>query len=74
MSLLLHFVYCSFLGEIVRALVAFEVPPLDGGDVRTFQLDAMGAAFAVKCLNRDRLPMNEDPEKEVGAQLETHFT
>jgi hypothetical protein len=52
---------------IVRTLAAFEVGPIDG--VRTFQLDSTGAAFAVKRLNKERPPMDEDPEKEVGAQF-----
>jgi len=43
------------------------VGPIDG--VRTFQLDSTGAAFAVKRLNKERPPMDEDPEKEVGAQF-----
>lgn len=52
------------LGQVVHALVAFEVASSGGGD-RTFQLDASGAAFAVKCLEKARLPTNEDPFKEV---------
>ena len=55
-------------GEVVHALAATEAPASSTGD-RAFQLDASGAAWAVKCLDKNRPPTDEDPFKEVSSKI-----